>query len=561
MAGIGDPAGFEREAVFGDALAHHRAGRFAEAEVLYRAILDRRPGDADALSALGAALRAQGRIGEAITVFERALAAAPDHAGAHNNLGNTRHLAGDLEGAAASFRASLACDPGQAEVACNLAGVLVQAGLIVEAEASLRQALALKPGLARAHYDLGRCLFRQRRFPQAVDGYAAALRLDPGNAKIENDLGNALFEIDRLEEAFSHYERAIGFAPAFVNAHVNAGNTLFHLMRVEDAIAGYDRALALDPAHGEARSNRALAFLVSGRFREGFAEYEWRWRKPGFPPARELPAPLWDGAPLGGRTILLHAEQGIGDTLQFARYAPLVKARGGRVVLECQPALASLLESVAGVERVVAKGDALPPFDLHAPLLGLPRIFDTTVETIPADVPYVRPPLGPSVATGEAGRRRIGVAWAGNPDNVNDRNRSIDPALLAPLAEAPGCRLVILQVGPGRAAIAGHPFLEGAVDLGERLPDFAATARWVAGLDLVITVDTALAHLAGALAVPVWTLVPFRPDWRWLIGRDDSPWYPTMRLFRQRHRGDWEGVIREVAAALERLARVENSAP
>jgi tetratricopeptide (TPR) repeat protein len=540
----------DRAAQMAAAVGHHRAGRLAEAEALYRRLLAGDADDVEALVNLGALLRARRRVDEAVACLRRAIAREPAHAGAHNNLGNALRQAGDLDGAAASFRAALAAEPGRAELHCNLAGVLLDAGRLAEAEASLREALRLAPGLARAHYDLGRCLARQRRFAEAVDAYQAALRLDPENAKIENDLGNALFELDRLEEAASRYERAARLDPALVPAHVNAGNTFFHLMRIDAAVAGYERALAVNPAHGEARLNRALALLVSGRFREGFAEYEWRWRHPGFPPTRTFDAPPWDGAPLAGRTILLHAEQGIGDTIQFVRYAPLVKAGGGRVVLECQPPLASLLAAVAGVDQVVGKGDALPPFDVHAPLLSLPRILGTAVDTIPAQVPYLRAPAGPAAADGDDGRRRVGVAWAGNPANVNDRNRSLDPGLFAPVAEVPGWRLVILQVGPGREAIPLHPFLADALDLGERLPDFAATARAVARLDLVIAADTALAHLAGAMARPVWTLVPFRPDWRWLIGRDDSPWYPTMRLFRQRRRGDWQGVMREVAAAL-----------
>lgn len=531
------------------AVDRHRSGRLADAEALYRRILEHDPSDVEALTNLGAALRAQGRIADAVHSLRRAIALKPDYAGAHNNLGNALQMQGDRDGASAAYRASLACDPNQAEVHCNLGAILIDRNEPGEAETSLRQALALKPDFARAHYNLGRCRFQKKAYASAVEAYEAALRFEAGNAGYQNDLGNALFALDRLDEALSRYEAACRSDPKLVPSHVNRANTLFELMRIEDAIAGYDRALALDPAHAEARCNRALALLLTGRFSEGFAEYEWRWRKPGFPKMRDLPAPAWEGELLSGKTILLHAEQGLGDTIHFARYAPRVKARGGHVVFECPPSLARLLRTVEELDVVVAQGEPLPAFDVHAPLLSLPRIFKTTPETIPGAVPYLTAPKTKPVLPPRAGRRRIGIAWAGNPANVNDRKRSVDPALFAPLLAR--ADIVILQVGPEHTPVA-RGILSGAIDIGDRLVDFAATAAVLAELDLVITVDTALAHLAGALAVPVWTLVPFRPDWRWQRDRTDSPWYPSMRLFRQERRGDWSPVFARVLAQLSR---------
>lgn len=536
------------------AVDHHRSGRLAEAETLYRRLLAAAPGDVEALANLGAALRGQGRLDDAVGCLRRAIDLKPGHAGAHNNLGNALQAKGDRDGAVAAYRASLACDPSQAEVQCNLGAILIDLNALEEAEESLLRSIALKPDFARAHYNLGRCRFQQGRYGPAVEAYDTALRLDPGNAKFENDLGNPLFALDRMDEALARYETASRLDPSLVPAHVNRANTLFELMRIDDAIESYGRALGLDSTHGEARCNRALAFLLTGRFAEGFAEYEWRWRKPGFPPARDLPVPAWAGEPIAGKTVLLHAEQGLGDTIQFVRYVPLVKARGGRVVLECQPALARLLRTVAGVDAVVQQGEPTPPFDVHAPLMSLPRIFKTTPESIPAAVPYVTPPKERALLPPSRGRRRIGIAWAGNPANANDRRRSVDPGLFAPLVEQAGRDVVILQVGPGREAVSRHPPLARAIDLGDKLTDFAATAAVLVELDLVISVDTALAHLAGALGVPVWTLVPFRPDWRWQRDRSDSPWYPSMRLFRQERRGDWAGVFRTLMAEVRRSA-------
>ena len=298
--------------------------------------------------------------------------------------------------------------------------------------------------------------------------------------------------------------------------------------------------------------------LLRGEYEAGWAGYEHRLALRKFARVRErFDEPRWDGAPLAGQTILLHAEQGFGDTLQFIRYAPLVAARGGAVAVECPPSLASLVGSVEGVARVIEQGAALPPFACQAPLLSLPRILATDMDSIPADIPYLAPPPGPPppplVEAGEG--FRVGIVWAGNPDHADDRNRSCGLAAFAPLRALGGVRLYGLQVGPRAADLQSLPPGPPVIDLSPWLSDFAATARAMQALDLIVTVDSAPAHLAGALGRPAWVLLPFVPDWRWLLERDDSPWYPSLRLFRQPTFGDWPAVFERVAASIATLTR------
>jgi hypothetical protein len=309
----------------------------------------------------------------------------------------------------------------------------------------------------------------------------------------------------------------------------------------------------LAPDYAEAHVNRALTRLHVGDWQRGWQEFEWRWRTADALP-RGLAQPWWRGEPLAGRTILLYAEQGLGDTIQFIRFAPIVKRRGGTVVVECQQPLVRLLEGCAGVDRLVGQGDALPAFDVQAPLLSLPGILKTSPETIPADVPYlsVRP------AAVQAWRERlkeidgfrIGIAWQGNPAVRGDRLRSIALGHFAALAEIPGVRLVSLQKGPGAEQLEAAGGRFRITELGSRLQDFADTAAVMNSLDLVITSDTGPAHLAGALGVPVWVALSLAPDWRWSSGRSDSPWYPTMRLFRQKEWGNWQAVFEEIKKSL-----------
>jgi hypothetical protein len=327
--------------------------------------------------------------------------------------------------------------------------------------------------------------------------------------------------------------------------------------RLDEAVAWFTLALERTPELGSVHMNYALACLQRGDFARGWTEYEWRFH------CREHPIlaqgmPPWDGSPLHGRSILLWAEQGLGDSIQFIRYAPAVARRGGRVIVSCPRLLVRILATCPGVAQAIPEGAPQTDFDCHAPLMSLPRIFGTTVDTIPAEVPYLEADL--ALATlwrdelARFGGFRIGIAWQGNPDHKKDRHRSFRLARFQPLASVPGVRLFSLQKGPGTEQLDELAGRFPVTDLGGRLDDFTDTAALVQNLDLVITPDTSLAHLAGALGVPVWVMIPFASDWRWLLGREDTPWYPSMRLFRQRRWGDWDEVFSRMARELSAIA-------
>ncbi len=421
----------------------------------------------------------------------------------------------------------------------------------------------MQPAYPEAHFNLGNALAALGRRDEALAAYREAVRLRPDYAEALGNLGLALTEARRPGEAAVLLRQAARLRPGLAEAHNNLGLALTALGRFAEAEAAFEQALRLRPGEAATRWNLSLALLQAGDYGRDWAEYEARWLRPGCGP-RPFAAPPWDGAPLEGRTVLLWCEQGLGDAIQFVRYAPLVRNRGGRVALECPGPLAALLRGAAGVDAVVAEGGPRPPFDVQAPLLSLPRLLGTTLTTVPAAVPYLAPD---AALVGEWRRRleglpgfRVGVCWQGNPYHPWDHHRSVPLGHFAPLAGVPGVRLVALQKEFGReqAATLGGRF--AVADFGEELGRppacFLDTASLVACLDLVVTADTAVAHLAGALGRPVWVVLPASfVDWRWLRDRDDSPWYPTTRLFRQEKLGDWGPVFARVAGALRRAAR------
>jgi tetratricopeptide (TPR) repeat protein len=387
--------------------------------------------------------------------------------------------------------------------------------------------------------------------------FEGALALDAGHAGACLQLGNLLFAREP-ERGLAMFERAFEIDPAYPGVarcltlgYLAIGTIAADLEHWQEMFAAYERALAVDPHHAATHFNLATELLRQGRLLEGWREYEWRWQWKDFGDRpRNFSQPLWQGKPLDGARILLHGEQGMGDVIQFARYAPLVSERGGRVVLEVYPPLGRLLAQLPGVESVIARGDALPPFEWQCPLMSLPLAFGTTLETIPARAPYLSaqpaaldPPSRPAVPA----ERRIGLVWTGSRAHLTNARRSVPLALMAPLTRMEGTRWYSLQNEPDESLAQVGASL---VNLESRLGDFADTASLVASLDLVVTVDTSMAHLAGALGKPVWILLSKPSDWRWLLDRNDSPWYPTARLFRQRTRGGWPGVIDEVRRAL-----------
>ena len=520
-------------------------GRLAEAKICYERALALAPGSADTLYNLGNICQDLGQPGQAAAYFEKALQLRPEVVELHNNLGTALQDLGRLDEAIARYNHALALRPEGVEALDNLAGALRAQRELEAARACYERALSLCPNRIESQIGLGVVLRDTGRLEEALKCYERVLALAPDHLETLNNLGVALVDLGRPEEAAAHYERVLTLQPDRADAHYNLGIALQRQHRYPEALASYGRALTCKPDYAQAHFNRSLALLLTGNFDEGWPEYEWRFAVAQYD--RNFDRPLWSGEPLAGQRILVHGEQGFGDTLQFIRYVPAVAERGGRVTLEVPEPLVRLARTVAGVSEVVAAGDAIPAFDTHCPLLSLPRVFKTNLTTIPVFVPYLSVPGEMSSAWAEqisaAPGLRVGLVWAGTAIGA------IDLQLLQPLWEVRGVSWFSLQVGERSRDMS---LIDGVriADLSPWLADFADTAAAVMQLDLVISVDTSVAHLAGALRRPVWLLLPDAPDWRWLLEREDSPWYPTARLFRQKKAGGWSHVAREVAAAL-----------
>jgi hypothetical protein len=420
--------------------------------------------------------------------------------------------------------------------------------------------LTIDPQHYVGHTCRGSALFRLKRYPEALDSYEKAIAISPVQVHGHNNRGLALAMLGRHDEAFASYDKALEVDPNFVEAYVNRGNVFGSLGHTERGLADYLHALDIRPNFAEAKWNASLAQLTLGMFREGWKNYEVRWCKEETAGhRRNFKQPLWLGEEeVAGRTILLHPEQGLGDTFQFVRYAPLLARRGAKVMLEVQPSQKTLLGQIEGLAGIFSMGEELPDFDLHCPMMSLPLAFGTELATIPAENPYIPVPADRvpkwSARLGESRALRVGIAWAGSATHTNNRNRSIALSRFASLFSASNVEFVTLQkeLGPGEAAtLRLHP---NVTHLGEELSDFADTAALISLLDLVVSVDTSVVHLAGAIGRPFWLLVPFTPDFRWLLEREDSPWYPTARLFRQPVINDWESVLTRLRGELEREA-------
>jgi len=450
----------------------------------------------------------------------------------------------------------------------NLGVAFKELGRLDEAVAAYDRAIVLGGG-ATTQSNLGVALAELGRIEPARDAHAKALALQPDSAAVQSNLGAFHVLVRDLEQAEAALRQAIRLDPAAVDAHVKLGAVLFESGRPAEAAACLRHAVTLAPRHAEAHSFLGMALLAQGDLANGFAEYEWRRAHLGFP--RLDPAiPEWRGGMLTGRTILLYGEQGLGDVLQFARYAAVAAAVGGRVVLQVPRPLVRLLGSVPGVAQVVEDGQPLPRFDYHLPLLSMPLVVGTRLDTIPLNIPYLRP--DPVETEYWANRLRglggvkVGLVWSGNPRphdrdaNLVDRRRSLPLAALAPLAGIPGLSLISLQKGDAAAEARTPPAGMELLDLTDEIEDFAQTAALVANLDLVISVDTSVVHLVGAMGRPVWVLSRFDACWRWLENRPDSPWYPSARIFGQPRPGDWPAVIAAVVAALEPDALRSNRA-
>ncbi|WP_271583367.1 tetratricopeptide repeat protein [Bradyrhizobium sp. CCBAU 45389] len=583
-----------------DAGLHNKLGvalgelaRFDEAEAAYRRALALDAHLTRACFNLAVVLAEQGRLAEAEEAYRAVIAREPSHRGVWLNLGNLLVDQARLEEAEAAYRRALAEDPDDPGLLCNLGEVLYRRGLLGDAIVQYRRAITLAPDNAPALRLLGLVLHEAGHLQEAAEIYRRSFARDPSDHVIASNLGACLSELGALDEAIASCEHALllkpDHAPAWTNlgiifekqeyaadavaahrcavvadpdyakGHANLAVALRNAGEIDEALAVSHRAIALDPEQPLAQYNHAHFLLMNGHFAEGFDAYRWRRKcktlSDGDPVFDE---PEWQGEPLEGRTLLLFAEYGLGDALHFVRYVPMVTAKGGRIILQVQPALAVLLRQLPDV-TVIPRGAPLPPFDLQLPLMSLPRIFGTTLDTIPADVPYLHPdPARLSrwrAALGEVTALKVGVVWAGNARHKGDRQRSLSAEAMLPRLAMPGVQLYSLQKEPRPEDAAVLAALgPDIIDLAPALGDFADTAAAVAALDLVVAVDTSVAHLAGALGRTVWMLTPYALDWRWLRDRDDSPWYPTMRLFRQRSPREWDDPLLRLSAALAVLA-------
>lgn len=535
-------------------------GRFDEAVAAGRRAIELRPEFALAHNNLGNVFCEMGRLDEALAAYFRTLELLPNDAEVLGNLGHVLQKVGRFDEAIAAYQRASALLPRSFAAHHALGGALRSAGRIDESILVFRRAIELDPNLAEVHYNLANSLHDKERWQEAVDEYRRTIQLRPTFAEAHNNLGNVLAHLDRREEAGAAYRRAVELKPDYANAYHNLGKLLGEQGRLDEAIAASRRAVTLDPAHALAKMSLGMMHLLTGDFEQGWPLYEARWDKDDFTsPKRNFSQPMWDGRPLLGGRVLIHAEQGFGDAIQFVRYAPLVAERGGTVLVECPPELAELFGTVKGVTAVIAAGDPLPPFDFHVPMLSLPLVFQTTLSTIPHPGFYLTASLTRcqswrSWLAGDGPRLKVGLVWAGRATHSRDRMRSIPLRRWLPILEVRDVDFVSLQIDDRGKQIGRLPGLHRILDPSARIAGFADTAALVSQLDLVIAVDTAVAHLAGALGRPVWVLLPFAPDWRWLLGRQDSPWYPTMRLFRQPGFGDWPGVLQRVTQELHRFS-------
>jgi tetratricopeptide (TPR) repeat protein len=545
------------------AIGHHQAGRLADAESAYRRVLVRQPNHFNAVYLLGVLAHQAGNSAAAADLIRQAISLNPGYAEAHAKLGVALASLGQFEPAVEAFEQAIALNPAFAEAHTNLGASLAALSRFDQAVGAYRRAIAIRPNYPEALSNLGVSLEQLEKFDEAVATYRQAIKLQPGLAEIYSNLGSALTKQGLTEEAIAVFDEAIAFNPSYAEAYANLGRVLNDIGQFDQAAAASKKAIDLRPDFANAHWNLALTLLSKGDLANGFREYEWRFRhKDNAEKVRSVPVPQWRGEELRGRTIVLRSEQGFGDVIQFVRYAPLVAARGAKVILESNPELYRLLRCVPGMQQVVEHGQPLPPCDLQCPMLSLPAAFSTAEHSIPREVPYLSPDAAlvdrwEDAFADSSGKLKVGLIWSGNPKHTNDRNRSMRLMELLPLADVPGVQFYSLQKGPAAAQRAVMDGRWSITDYTDRLADFADTAAMLSHLDLVITVDTAVAHLAGAMGKPVWVMLPFVAEWRWMVGREDSPWYPTMRLFRQSALGRWENVVERVAGELGRLSRTK----
>jgi tetratricopeptide (TPR) repeat protein len=551
--------------------AQLQLGRPMAALASYERASASQPDLAEAHFYLGNVQSELGRHAEAVVSYEQGLRITPRAAEIHNNRGNSLYSLGRYAEAIDSYNHAIDAMPQSAEPYFNRGVALFELKRFGAALSSYDEAIALEPGYAEAHLNRGNVLKRLDQPEAALAGYARAIELEPDYADAHCNRGNVQSELRRVDEALASYDAAISIAPGYADAHCNRGNLLADMMRFEEALQSFDRAIAANPEYAQAYFCKSLVSLLLGDWENGWRDFEWRWKNEHCASSREkreFSQPLWLGEePLAGRTILLHGEQGFGDIIQFCRYATLVAARGARVILEAPRSLANLLRSLQGIAQVMTRGEAPPHFDYHCPLLSLPLAFGTTPATIPARTPYLRSRDARAKywrdKLGERTKPRVGLVWSGGFRPDQPELREVNKRRNMPLTEMaalmrPGLEFYSLQKGEPAdtelAQLQANGSIGPLIDFTGELNDFEQTAALIEQLDLVISVDTSAAHLAGAVGKPVWILNRLDTCWRWFLDRTDTPWYPTARIYRQERAHDWTGVVSRVREDLGRLA-------
>ncbi len=554
------------QALLDQGLAAHRAGDLARAGAIYTQVLQLEPHDAatrgNAYHLLALIAHRRGDNEHALVLLERALEEAPHEANFYHTCGVVLRAQGRDDDAVGYYARALEIDPDRALSHSALGNVLKAKGRFDDAEAHHRRAVEIEPGYAEGWSNLALTYKDWGRGDQAIRCFRKAVALANDHPELHYNLGNALLATDEVAGAVSSLRSALALDPGHVRARANLGIALKEDGHLTEAVASLRDALVLDPNSADIHWNLGLALLLGGDFEQGWREYEWRRTIPEIG-VRQFDRPSWDGSAFPGKTLLIHAEQGLGDSLQFIRYAALAKERGGVVMFESPPPLARILKGCSSIDRIIPRGEPIGDFDIQIPLLSLPMIFATAPATVPAEIPYLTP--DPELVAdwgerlGRDGDFRIGICWQGNPSYKADARRSVPLAHFAALGKVEGVSLYSLQKEFGTKQLAQFSAEHGIIDLGPELDEdhgaFMDSLAVIKHLDLVITSDTAMPHLAGAAGCEVWMALPRVPDWRWGMAGETTPWYPTMRLFRQHRAGDWDGVFDRISDALKNVLR------
>ncbi len=535
-------------------------GDFDQAILNYKKAIKLEPNNPNAYNNLGNVLKTQGLYADAIENYEKALQLQPDSAVIFNNLGLTQSEIKLYDEAIQSLSQAIKLAPNYAEAHDNLGNTLKEMGQYEEAIKSCSRAIQLNPNYAAGYNNIGTCFYEQDKFYEASENFKRAIQLKPDFAEPYHNLGAVFFRLGQYNEAIENCEHAVKLKPDYAEAYNSLGGILHNQRQYDKAITNFSKAVEVRPDYARAYVNRAYSFLITGDFAQGWKDYWWRRKIKDEHMTfyrRRFEVPLWDGSSFANKRLLIHYEQGAGDNIQFVRYMPLVKSRGGTVIFEIPKAVSGLLNGFDGIDELIETplDGKLPDveFDYYVPLMDLPGIFETTLETIPADIPYLY--ADPAKVTYwkkklSDDKFKVGIVWAGSPKHKNDHCRSCPLRHFAPLAKIRGVQLYGLQKGPATAQIDDLADEMSVVNLGEDFKDFSDTAAAIENMDLIISVDTSVLHLAGAMGKPTWGLISYVLDWRWLLEREDSPWYKTVRLFRQKKLGDWEDVLNSVATKL-----------